>query len=283
MGKATVVAEIGANHGGSLDTCLQMLSAAAKSGADYAKVQKRDLDLSIPDEQKGVLKETPWGLLSYYDYRRHLEFERDEFDKIAVFCGGIGLPFFGSAWDIPSAEFLLHYNPAYLKVPSAKITDLALLRWIAVNSSVQSIISTGMSTMDEVRAAVRVLPDTIILHCNSTYPCPPEDLNLNLIRFLKLEFPSNVIGYSGHEVGLATTVAAVAMGAEMVERHLTLDRASWGTDQAASVEPNGFARMVKDIRLIEKALGDGIKRITAGEIPIREKLRGVPVGTAQAR
>ena len=275
MSKGTyIIAEIGANHNGSLDTCMSMIRMAYKAGADAVKFQKRDLDLAIPEEQKGVLKETPWGVLPYIEYRRHLEFNQPEFDIIAEFCEDLGIDWFGSAWDIPSAEFLLRYEPKHIKVPSAKITDIALLRWIAANSFAATVISTGMSDMVEIRQAVTLLPDATILHCNSTYPCPNDELNLRTIRTLKSEYHKNKVGYSGHERGIAASVAAVALGAKVIERHFTLDRSMWGTDQAASLEPSGFARMVKDIRVVDIALGAGIKRIYPGEKVARDKLRG---------
>jgi N-acetylneuraminate synthase len=270
-----LVAELGANMNGDIAVAEQMIAAAQNAGASYVKFQKRDVDLAVPEAQKQVPKSTPWGTMPYLEYRRRLEFGPDEFDEIAGFCDGLDIKFFASAWDIPSAEFLLRYECDYLKIPSAKITDLALLRWVAANAHHEKpVISTGMSTMEEIRAAMKILPDAIILHCNSTYPAPNEELNLRTIQTLQAEFPGNAVGYSGHERGVAPSVAAVALGATMVERHFTLDRSMWGSDQAASLEPSGFARMSKDIRIVEAALGDGIVRVYPGEEAAKAKLRG---------
>ena len=268
-----LIAEIGANHNGSIDTAIDMAWKAHNAGASYIKFQKRDVDLAVPEAQKQVPKDTPWGTMPYVEYRRRLEFGFDEFDQIDSFCKESDISWFASAWDIPSAEFLAQYECDYIKIPSAKITDLPLLDWVATNIPQEKvIISTGMSTMDEIRIAAR--PAEVILHCNSTYPAPNEELNLLAIRSLKLDFPHHAIGYSGHERGIAPSVAAVALGATMVERHFTLDRAMWGTDQAASLEPPGFARMAKDIRAVEAALGDGGKRVFPSEEAARKKLRG---------
>ena len=280
MSMVVIVAEIGANHSGSLQQALALIDAAKRAGCDIVKFQKRTVSLAVPAEQKGVLKETPWGVMPYEAYRERLEFGQREFRAIDEYCIQQDIPWFGSAFDVPSAEFLLSYEPAYIKIPSAKLTDTELLRWIAANhGTAQPILSTGMSTSAQIADAVRILADEdpIILHCTSTYPCPVAELNLRCITTLQRDYPGFTIGYSGHEVGLATTVAAVALGAQMVERHITLDRASWGTDQAASVEPNGFARLVKDIRNVEAALGDGLKKVEPGEEEPMRKLRGVPV------
>lgn len=269
------VAELGGNHNGDLGIAAKMVETAVRAGADAIKLQKRDLDLAIPEDQKQVLRETPWGTLPYIDYRRKLEFEAAEWEYLYGVCNGLGVPLFGSAWDIPSAEFLLRYTPVYIKVPSAKITDLDLLRYIEERRGpVHPIISTGMSTLAEVRQAVAEMPSCTVLHCNSTYPCPNEELNLRVIRRYQMEFPNHQVGYSGHERGIAASVAAVALGAEMVERHFTLDRTMWGTDQSSSLEPTGFARLVKDIRVVEAALGDSNKRVYPSEAEARRKLRG---------
>ncbi len=274
MGRTDLVAEIGANHNGSFDVCMEMVRSAFHNGADYVKFQKRDVDLAIPEAQKGVLRETPWGILPYIEYRKRLEFGEAEYDILDTKTNA----WFASVWDIPSAELMTQYKMPFVKIPSAKITDLNLLRWVAANYDCRVVISTGMSTMEEVHAAVRILPDCTILHCNSTYPAENDELNLMVIGTLQREFPSNPIGYSGHERGIAPSVAAVALGACMVERHFTLDRSMWGTDQAASLEPTGFARMAKDIRVIEQALGDGEKRVYKGEEDVRRKLRGESAG-----
>jgi N-acetylneuraminate synthase len=280
MASVIVVAEIGINHAGSIETALRLIDAAKASGADYVKFQKREPRLSVPEAQWNVQKSTPWGIVSYIDYKLHMEFGDEEFAVIDAYCKDVGIGWFLSVWDIPSAEFAMRYDPPMIKVPSAKVTDMALLKWLRKNAKVYRpetdiIFSTGMCTMDDVDAAVEALGPTFptIMHCTSTYPCPPEELNLSVITSLRRRYP-NPIGYSGHETGLAPTLAAVALGVIMVERHITLDRTSWGTDQAASVEPQGFARLVKDIRLLERSLGDGIKKVEPGEVAPMAKLRG---------
>jgi N-acetylneuraminate synthase len=278
-----VVGEIGQNHNGNLDTALRMIEAAKESGADAIKFQKRTV-AAIPPAVANTPKQTPeWfgGMMTYAEYREKLEFSLQQYTVIDEFCRTLKIPWFVSVWDVKSYQDMTVQFPEMpaWKIPSAMLTKHELL--IAMHDAIAPIIiSTGMSTMEEVSAARRTLMvhnrDIIIAHCNSTYPCPPEDLNLRCIDTLLRWFPDTTIGYSGHEVGLATTVAAVAMGARYVERHITLNRASWGTDQAASVEPSGFRRLVKDIRMVESALGDGEKRITAGELEPMERLRGSP-------
>ncbi len=276
----TVVAEIGGNHGGSLDTALRLIDAAKAAGADYAKFQRRVPKLSVPMSEWHKRRDTPWGNISYLQFKERMEFDKGQYDIIHEYCKTVGIGVFMSVWDIPSAEFAMTYEPDYIKVPSAKVTDDALLKWMRKEAKVyrpevQVIISTGMCQMDDIDHAIKqmgpVLP--IIMHCTSTYPCPPEELNLLVIPELKKRYPTP-IGYSGHETGLAPTLAAVALGATMVERHITLDRSGWGTDMAASVEPQGFAHLVHDIRLLEVAMGDGIKKVEPGEIAPMLKMRG---------
>lgn len=278
----TVCAEIGQNHGGSVETAIHLIDMAKAAGCDYVKFQVRTLPDDIPENQRGVLKETPWGTLDYVSYRQRLEFGRADFDIISDYCKDTGIPWFASVWGNKALDFLEMYDPPFIKIPSAKITDTLLLRYLLWShnqdhgATWRPVLSTGMSTPQEIRAAVTLLYslNPIVLHCTSTYPCPPEELNLRCITTLMHEFPDLDIGYSGHETGLATTVAAVALGATMVERHVTLDRASWGSDQAASVEGSGLKRLVKDIRAVETALGDGVKKVEAGEIEPRQRLRG---------
>ena len=280
MAQVKIVAEIGINHSGSLDTALLLIDAAKAAGVDYVKFQKREPRLSVPRTEWDKPKVTPWGMMTYMEYKERLEFGKKEFDIIDSWCKTAGIEWFMSVWDIPSAEFAMQYNPPMKKVPSAKITDMEILRWFRKQLKVNHpetdiIISTGMCSMDDIDRAVKALGPTfpIIMHCTSTYPCPPEELNLNVITTIRRRY-ANPVGYSGHEVGLAPTLAAVVLGATMVERHITLDRTSWGTDQAASVEPSGFARLTKDIRLIEKARGDGIKKVEPGEVAPMAKMRG---------
>lgn len=270
-----IVAEIGLNHNGNLDTAKHLIDAAVLSGCDAVKFQKRTPELCVPVEQRDVLRETPWGVMSYLEYRYRVEFDGDDYADIDCFCRERGIVWFASAWDETSVDFLERFSPACHKVASASLTDHSLLRHIR-DTGRPIILSTGMSTMDEIEAAVRVVgtDNVLITHATSTYPCPPEELNLRMIQTLHETFDCP-IGYSGHEVGLQTTYAAVTLGACLVERHITLDRAMWGSDQAASVEPHGFVRLVRDIRVIERALGDGVKHVYDSEIPIMNKLRRV--------
>lgn len=271
-----IIAEIGINHSGDVDTARKLIDAAFGAGCDAVKFQKREPELSVPAELRATPRETPWGVMSYLDYRKRLEFGPAEYAQIDAHCKKVGILWFASCWDAPSLEVIEAFDPPCHKVASACLTDDELLR--ATRKTGRPIIlSTGMSTMDEIRHAVSVLgtEKLLLAHATSAYPCKPEELNLRMIPRLAREFPCPV-GYSGHEVGLQTTTAAVALGATFVERHITLDRATWGTDQAASVEPGGFARLVRDIRVIERAMGDGEKRVYDSEMPSRRRLRRFP-------
>lgn len=268
-----IVAEIGINHQGSLETALKLIDAAQSAGADMVKFQKRVPELSVPVSQREAMKETPWGIMQYLAYKKRMEFGKAEYFGIARHCRMMKIPWFASVWDIPSLRFIEAFDTSYIKIPSAMATNDELLKE-ATASGKPTILSTGMCDPEMVRHAVSILNPAYLLHCTSTYPCPPAELNLKVVTAYKEMFPWTKIGYSGHETGLAPTLAAVAMGATMVERHITLDRASWGTDQAASVEPSGFRRLVKDIRLIESALGDGVKKIEPGEQGQIRRLRG---------
>jgi N-acetylneuraminate synthase len=270
-----IVAEIGINHNGSLDIAKSLIDVAAKTGVDAVKLQKRTPELCVPPDQQKHMRETPWGYISYLDYRYKVEFGLNEYREIDRYCKQKDVPWFASVWDEPSVDFLQQFNPICFKIPSASLTDKALLMH-ARETGKPVILSTGMSTMRQIEAAVKILGEDnlLITHATSTYPCDPEELNLKMIRTLVEKFPCP-IGYSGHEVGLIPTVVAVSMGACLVERHITLDRAMWGSDQAASVEPGGMERLVKYIRVTEQALGDGVKRVYDSEVPSLRKLRRV--------
>lgn len=271
-----VIAEIGINHNGDVAVAKQLVDAAVLSGCDAVKFQKRTPELAVPEHQRDVVRETPWGLMTYLEYRHRVELGHRDFVEIDRYCAEKGIPWFASCWDAASVAFIEQFEPPSYKIASASVTDSELLD--AVRSTGRPVfLSTGMSTMDEIRRAVGELgTDQLLLaHATSTYPCPTEELNLRMVATLRSEFDVPV-GYSGHEVGLATTVAAVALGAAFVERHITLDRAMWGSDQAASVEPGGFMRLVRDIRAIELAMGDGVKHVYDSELPIRERLRRTP-------
>jgi N-acetylneuraminate synthase len=270
-----IVAEIGINHNGSLDIAKKLIDAAVLAGCDAVKFQKRTPELCVPPEQRDVIRETPWGSMTYLEYRRRVEFSAEDYAEIAKYCRERGIAWFASCWDIPSVDFIEQYSPVCYKIASASLTDDALLRHInATNRPI--VLSTGMSTMEQIRHAVSLLDSgrLIIAHSTSSYPCKPVELNLRMIQVLGREFDCPV-GYSGHEVGLSTTYAAVVLGACFIERHITLDRAMWGSDQAASIEPHGFIRLVRDIRTIEGALGDGVKRVYESEVPIINRLRRV--------
>ncbi|WP_295437993.1 N-acetylneuraminate synthase family protein [uncultured Thiodictyon sp.] len=268
-----VTAEIGINHNGDLDSAKRLIDAAVLAGCSAVKFQKRTPELCVPPDQRDIVRETPWGLMTYMDYRYRVEFGTDEYRQIDAYCRERGIAWFASCWDQPSVDFIEAFAPVCYKVASASLTDDALLRHIDANGR-PVMLSTGMSTMEEIRHAVSLLdPERLLIaHSTSSYPCKPEELNLRMIYTLQREFACP-IGYSGHEVGLQTTLAAVALGACFVERHITLDRALWGSDQAASVEPHGFTRLVRDIRVIEAAMGDGVKRVYQSEEPIRARLR----------
>jgi N-acetylneuraminate synthase len=272
---AYIIAEVGINHNGDLDLVKQLGDAAKRAGVDAVKFQKRTPELCVPDDQKEKKRETPWGYITYLDYRYKVEFKQEDYAEIDSYCRERGIQWFASVWDEPSVDFLEAYSPICYKIPSASLTDHALLKHTR-DTGRPIILSTGMSTMDEIKSAVKVLgeDDLVMTHATSTYPCEPSELNLKMIHTLQNEF-SCPIGYSGHEVGLIPTVTAVALGACLVERHITLDRAMWGSDQAASVEPAGFERLVKYIRVAEESLGDGVKRVYESEQPSRQKLRRV--------
>ncbi len=271
-----IIAEIGINHNGSVDTALKLIDEAAKAGANAVKFQKRTPEICTPRDQWEIMRDTPWGRMSYIEYRYKVEFGEKEYALINEFAAEKNIIWFASCWDEPSVDFLEKFNPAMYKVASASLTDIDLLKKKKATGK-PLILSTGMSTMDEIFYAVDEIgtDNIMIAHSTSAYPCPLDQLNLKMIPELQKLFPKVPIGYSGHETGLATTVAAVVMGARFIERHFTIDRAMWGSDQAASVEPQGMARLVKDIRDIEASFGDGVKKVYDSEIGQRQKLRRV--------
>jgi len=273
---AYIIAEIGINHNGDLDIAKKMIEAAVHAGADAVKFQKRTPEVCTPPEQQKQMRETPWGYMTYLDYRYRVELGLEQYREIDKTCKKLGIDWLVSVWDEPSVDFMEQFETPAYKVPSASLTDRALLKY-ARKTGKPLIISTGMSTMDEIKRGVDAvgLENLIIMHCTSAYPCEPEELNLRMIDTLRREFPDNPIGYSGHEVGLVPSAVAVALGACVVERHFTLDRAMWGGDQAASVEPGGFEKLVKYIRVTEAGLGDGVKKVYASEQNSLKKLRRV--------
>ena len=273
---AYVIGEIGLNHNGSVDLAKQLIDVAADAGAQAVKFQKRTPSISTPEHMKSVPRETPWGEMTYLEYRYRVEFDREQYIEIGDYATLRGLDWFASPWDVPAVEFLEDLNVVAHKVASASVTDLDLLAALAATGK-PVILSTGMSTMQQIDAAVEALgtDNLVILHATSTYPLPPEEANLRMIPTLRAAYPGIPIGYSGHERGLQISLAAVALGAAAVERHITLDRAMWGSDHAASLEPTGFEHLVRDIRVIEQAMGDGVKQVFPGELAPMAKLRRV--------
>ncbi|MER6306490.1 N-acetylneuraminate synthase family protein [Streptomyces sp. NPDC001739] len=271
-----VTGEIGINHNGDLENAFALIDAAADAGCDAVKFQKRTPEVCTPRDQWDIERDTPWGRMTYIDYRHRVEFDEDGYRAIDEYCKKRGIAWFASPWDVESVAFLEKFDVPCYKVASASLTDDELLR--AMRATGRTVIlSTGMSTPKQIRHAVEVLgSDNILLcHATSTYPAKAEELNLRMINTLQDEYPNVPIGYSGHETGLQTTLAAVALGATFIERHITLDRAMWGSDQAASVEPGGLTRLVRDIRTIEESLGDGVKKVYESELGPMKKLRRV--------
>jgi N-acetylneuraminate synthase len=271
-----VVAEIGINHNGSLDLAKKLIDGAVLAGCDAVKFQKRTPELCVPRHQWDIERDTPWGRLKYIDYKRRIELGEREFAEIDRHCRERKIMWFASCWDELSVDFMERFDPPCYKAASASLTDIPLLHRMKATGR-PLIMSTGMSTMSEIERSISAIgtDDLLVAHSTSTYPCPTSALNLRMIHTLKARWPHVPIGYSGHETGLAPTWAAAAMGATFVERHITLDRAMWGTDQAASVEIVGLVRLVANLRDIEVAMGDGIKRLHEGEIAARRKLRRV--------
>lgn len=273
---AYIIAEIGINHNGSMEITKKLIEEAAIAGCDAVKFQKRTPEVCVPKHQWEVMRETPWGRMTYMEYRHKVEFNFDEYAEINDYCKEKGIDWFASCWDEPSVDFLEAFNPVLYKAASASLTDHGLLKKKKATGK-PLMISTGMSSIQEIEQGVEAagLENLMIAHSTSAYPCPLEQLNLNMINTLAAKYPNTPIGYSGHETGLATTLAAVTLGATFIERHFTLDRAMWGSDQAASVEPTGMRKLVKDIRNIEKALGNGVKEVYESELSPRSKLRRV--------
>lgn len=271
-----IIAEIGINHNGSIALAEKMIDGAVFAGCAAVKFQKRTPELCVPKDQWNIERDTPWGRMTYIDYRHKVEFDFDQYSEINEYCNQKGIDWFASPWDEEALEFLNQFNPIMYKVASASLTDFSLLKKMR-STGKPIMLSTGMSSMEEIEEAVKVVgkENLLIAQTTSTYPCVLNELNLKVILTLKQKFPEVPIGYSGHETGLAPTLAAVALGATFIERHITLDRAMWGTDQAASVEIGGMFRLVKDIRDIEKALGDGIKKVYESEQKSIQKLRRV--------
>jgi N-acetylneuraminate synthase len=269
-----VIAEIGINHNGDIDIAKKLINVASGAGCDAVKFQKRTIDVVYSREELAKPRESPFGDTNG-DLKRGLEFEIEEYKEIDRYCREVKIDWFASCWDEASVDFIAQFHVPCFKVASASLTDDKLLRHTrAVGKPI--LLSTGMSTIQEVDHAVEVLgkKDLVLLHACSTYPAYYEELNLHVIDVLRERYGAPV-GYSGHETGLASSVAAAVLGCCIIERHITLDRSMWGSDHAASLEPNGITRLIRDIRLIERSMGDGVKRVLEREQPIIKKLRRV--------
>ena len=269
-----IVGEIGINHNGDIDLAKRLISIAINAGCDAVKFQKRTPELCVPAAQRSIMRETPWGFITYMDYRQKVEFGLPEFQEIDAYCRKHGIIWFASCWDKPSVDFIRSFNVPCYKIASPTLNDDNLLRHTRNTGGKPLLVSTGMSTLEDVDRVVGILgkEDLVILHAVSTYPAYYEELNLRAISTLKDRYKVPV-GYSGHETGIASSVAAVALGACVVERHITSDRAMWGSDHAASLEPSGITRLVRDIRLVERSMGTGEKTILERELPIIARLR----------
>ena len=269
-----VIAEIGINHNGDIDLAKRLVAVAVAAGCDAVKFQKRTVDVVYSREELEKPRESPYGTTNG-DLKRGLELDWEDYQEIDGYCRSSKIPWFASCWDEASVDFMERFSPPCYKIASASLTDDDLLRHTR-GTGRPVILSTGMSTIEQVDHAVEVLgkKDLILLHACSTYPAYYEELNLRVIPLLRERYGIPV-GYSGHETGIASTVAAAALGACCVERHITLDRLMWGSDQAASLEPNGISRVVRDIRLVEQSMGDGVKKVYEREQPIIKKLRRV--------
>ena len=272
--KTFFIAEIGINHNGDIKNALQLIESAKLAGCDAVKFQKRTPEIATPRNSWDIIRETPWGKMKYIDYKRKIEFGKKEYNTIDKFCKKVGIIWTASCWDEPSVKFIEKYKVKFHKVPSACLTGLSLLK-VLKKTKTPVIISTGMSTEKQIQKAVDILSqkNLSILHCNSSYPAQNNQLNLKYIEKLKLMYKKSVIGYSGHEMNLASSVAAVVLGARIIERHITLDKSMWGTDQQASIEPLGFARLIKDVRTVENSLGKPIKKVFPEEKKVMIKLR----------
>jgi len=269
-----VIAEIGINHNGDMDICKKLIDVAVDSGADCVKFQKRDINKVYTQEFLDSPRESPWGT-TQRSQKLGLEFSLEQYQEIEDYCKEKNIEWFASAWDVDSQKFLRQFNLKYNKVASAMIVHTELLKEIA-SEGLHTFISTGMTTYEQIQAAIDIFNDYNcpfeLMHTVSTYPMKDEDANLKMIKTLREKFNCNV-GYSGHEVGLAVSYAAAALGITSLERHITLDRSMYGSDQAASVEPAGFKQLIGAVRKIEVAMGDGVKRFYEAEVPIAESLR----------
>jgi N-acetylneuraminate synthase len=269
-----VIAEVGINHNGDIDLAKRLISVAVAAGCDAVKFQKRTVDIVYTAAELATPRPNPFGDTNG-DLKRGLEFEKEDYEEIAAFCKSVKIPWLVSPWDEKAVEFMEQFDTPVYKIASASLTDDNLLKTVRATGK-PIIASTGMSTYAEIDHAVEVLgkDDLILMHTTSTYPAKYEQLNLKAIPTM-IERYGVPVGYSGHETGIPTSVAAAVLGACCVERHITMDRAMWGSDQSASLEPNGISRLVRDIRLVEQSMGDGVKKVYDEEVPVMKKLRRV--------
>lgn len=270
------IGEIGINHNGDLQTAKQLIDAVFACGWDCAKFQKRNPDVCVPEEQKSKLRSTPWGDMTYLEYKHRVEFQQKEYEYIDKYCKEKPVDWTASVWDLDSLSFILNFDVPFIKIGSPMLTNHELIRESA-QSKKTIILSTGMSTLEEIDESYNLIlkhgGTPILMHTNSSYPTPPNELNLRMIPTLKERYKC-VIGYSGHEEDLEPTVIAAALGATVIERHITVDHNMWGTDQKASLEVMGMDILKKRVESVKKILGSGQKYVTSSEIPIRKKLRG---------
>jgi N-acetylneuraminate synthase len=276
-GQVFLIAEIGINHNGDLQLAKQLIDAAFASRWHCVKFQKRTPELCVPESEKANIRDTPWGRMTYLDYRHRIEFGEPEYSYIASYCREKPIHWTASVWDIPSLEFVLKFDVPFIKIPSAKMTEHALVTE-AAKSGKPVFVSTGMSTLDEVDAVVNLLEKGCpggyaLMHTNSTYPTPVHELNLRLIPFLKERYKC-LIGYSGHEFNLEPSVIAASLGAQIIERHVTMDHALWGSDQSASLEVHAMSMLERRLRDVGLMLGSDSKTVTPGELKARKRLRG---------
>ena len=273
--KPFLIAEIGINHNGSVNLAKKLIDLAKKYNFDAVKFQKRDLNICIPEDQKNTIRDTPWGQMSYFNYKKKIEFEKSEFKIIDRYCKKKKISWFCSAWDLNSLNFLKSFRNKYNKVASAMLTNTELVTKISLEGKL-TFISTGMSKIKEIDKVVKIFKKNkckfVLMHCVSTYPCQENDLNLNSIISLKKRYKCK-IGYSGHEPSVSPSIAAWCLGADYIERHITLDRTMYGTDQAASLEEQGIRNLVTTLEKLPAMFGDGIKKISKGEKKLIKKFR----------
>ena len=272
-----MIAEIGLNHNGELGIAKKLIDATFACDWHCVKFQKRTPEICVPEHQKNVIRETPWGKMTYLEYRYRVEFGEKEYSYIDHYCREKPIFWTTSVWDLPSLQFILRYDVPFIKIPSAKLVETDLLRAAAMTGK-PIVLSTGMSTVEEIDAAVSILNEFttgnyVLMHTNSTYPTPPEEVNLLTLKFLKEKYDC-VVGYSGHEYDLEPSVVAATLGASIIERHITLDHNMWGSDQFASLEVHAMDLLHKRVKQVSVCLGDGVKRLTDNEIKVRKKLRG---------